>query len=110
MVRVDRDGRSLTWNDAAAHVLAPEVTLAPGVPLLDAFDDSATVRELLDRSLSGEQVSGVRVDLRSDDGRPRSVRLTLVPLEGSPGAGGATVLLRDLTEEVALRDALEREQ
>ena len=108
MVRLDRHGRSVTWNAAAAHVLAPVVALAPGVRLVDAFDDPSSVEELLARSLAGEQVTGVSVALHGEGGPPRRVRLTLVPLvEGSQRAVGVTALLRDVTEEARLHQALE---
>src|SRR3954469_12553802 len=63
MVRLDRIGRAITWNRAAAHVLAPAATLARGTALSNAVVDHPLVQELLERSLRGEPVTGRRLDL-----------------------------------------------
>src|SRR3954449_8615656 len=80
MVRLDREGRAVTWNRAAAHVLAPAATLARGTALSDAFVDKSLVQELLERSLHGDPVAGRTLDLDRQDGRHGQVQLTLVPV------------------------------
>lgn len=111
MVRLDRDGRAVTWNRAAAHVLAPAATLARGTLFSDAFVDKTLVEELLGRSLRGEPVTSHTLDLARQDGVRVQVELTLVPVRHRGRRPvETTALLRDNSAEVTLQDALEGEQ
>jgi PAS domain S-box-containing protein len=111
MVRLDRDGLAVTWNRAAAHVLAPAATLSRGTPLSDAFVDKPLVQELLERSLRGEPVTGRTLDLARRDGVHGQVELTLVPVRHRGRRPvQTTALMRDTSVEVSLQDALKGEQ
>ncbi len=109
MIRLDRDGRAVTWNRAAAEVLSRPAELARGTALVDLFVDRALVQELLARCLGGEEVSEGSLELDREDGR-RLMQVSLVPLQQRDRRTvGITCLLRDISEESSLRDALERE-
>ena len=109
MIRLDRDGRAVTWNRAAGQVLRRSAELSRGTPLADLFVEGSLVQELLARSLSGEELTARSLDVDCEDGR-RQIRLTLVPLQHrGRRTVGITALLRDISEESSLRDALEHE-
>jgi signal transduction histidine kinase len=111
MVRLDRNGRAVTWNSAAAHLLAPAATLTRGTLLSDAFAEAGLVQGLLERSLQGDPVIGQTLDLGGTGDVHRQVELTLVPVRHRGRRPvETTALLRDASAELRLREALKGQQ
>jgi PAS domain S-box-containing protein len=83
------DGRILSANDRASQLVGFSAEELEGLSVTDLFADSPADKkrdgELFRRSLTGEEVSGLEVELRRIDGRPLWVSLWMRPIHGADG-------------------------
>jgi PAS domain S-box-containing protein len=86
---LDADGRILTANRQASQMVGFPARELEGLPLqalfADARDGKSRDGEALPRSMSGEELSGLEVELRRKDGRPLWVSLWMRPIRGCDG-------------------------
>jgi formate hydrogenlyase transcriptional activator len=102
---IDVDGRILSANDRASQLVGFSVEELDGLLVTDLFADTPTDKkqdaELLRRSLAGEEVSGLEVQMRRKDGRPLWVSLWMRPIRGTDGkVQSSRAIWVDITDRV----------
>ncbi len=102
---VDVDGRILSANDRASQLVGFSAEELDGLLVTDLFADTSTDKkldaELFRRSLAGEEVSGLEVQMRRRDGRPLWVSLWMRPIRGTDGkVQSSRAIWVDITDRV----------
>jgi PAS domain S-box-containing protein len=107
------DGRITSWNGGAQRIfgyLAEEIIGRP-VTTLIPHDRLLEEQMILDRLRRGERIDHFHTVRRTKDGRLIDVSLTVSPVRDATGRLiGASKVARDISVEVAARDALQRHQ
>ena len=83
------DGRILSANHRAAHLVGYSAKELEGLPVGSLFGDTPAGKtrdgESFKRILAGEELSGLEVEMRRKDGRPLWISLWMKPLRGTDG-------------------------
>ena len=84
---IDVDGRILTANHRASQMVGFSTEELKGLSVATLFADTGAGKsrvpgESFQRSLSGEELSGLEVELRRKDGRPLWISLWMRPIRG----------------------------
>jgi PAS domain S-box-containing protein len=106
----DLDGIVTTWNPAAARLYGytPEEAIGRHVSFIVPGDHKDEEKVILDRVMRGERLDTYETERIRADGARISVSLTVSPIR-SPMRGliGASVVARDITDQVRRRRAQE---
>jgi PAS domain S-box-containing protein len=116
IIALDAEGRIEAWNPSAERMFGwseREVLHQPNPIVPEEAEHE--FRELRERALRGEIVTGVEVRRRKKDGSPIDLSLSTAPLwRIGDKPGGTTVILEDITDrkrtEAALRESQQRLQ
>lgn len=108
---VDRAGRIVFANAAAEDLLGVPATELPGLPLEGFLVRKGEVGVALERTLQARtRQTAEAVELRRADGTVVPVDYTSAPMEEPPGAQGAVVVMRDVSERTRARLEVEEAQ
>jgi PAS domain S-box-containing protein len=99
------DGRILSANHRATQLVGFSAEELEGLPVADLFADTSAGKTLdaesFRRSLAGEELSGLKVEMRRKDGRPLWISLWMRPVRGSDGMVQASrAIWVDITDRV----------
>jgi len=103
------DGVVTSWNNAARDIFGFSAAEMIGQPILVLFPPELAGEEtvILDRIRSGERIEPYETVRVHKDGRRLDVSLTVSPIhDGSGKVIGASKIVRDITEQKALRSRL----
>jgi PAS domain S-box-containing protein len=102
---LDGDGRILSANHRAVEMIGLAAGEMEGLPVAGLFAGASKGKtwdaESFRKSLAGEEVSGLEVEMRRKDGRPLWVSLWMKPLRGPDGRVRASrAIWVDITDRV----------
>lgn len=109
----DRAAVLTSWNAAAARLYgySEEEAIGRSVAMLIPPERQGEERRILDLVLRGERIKHYETERMAKDGRRILVSISVSPVHDSGGSiVGAAIISRDLTEQMALRAALEQNQ
>ena len=110
----DRDGRVTSWNRAAERIYGWTEDEVIGRSYADLVPSHRReeVASLIDRALAGERIERFPGELQRRDGMLVPIVLAIVPLAGDGVAGGVSVVVRDVSEQLeaqaTLAESMER--
>lgn len=111
VISFDPDGRVTTWNPAAERIFGWSADEVVGSPLPRVPDASWTrVKQLSQRVLAGETVTGFEVEIRTRSLRKVLVSVSAAPLHGgpSPEITGLLAIMDDITERKKIEEERRR--
>jgi PAS domain S-box-containing protein len=95
------DGRIQSANHRAAQMIGFHPDELCGLPVVRLVAEPSRHAETFRRFARGEELSGLEVELRRQDGRPLWVSLWIKPIRGAGGAVAANrVIWGDITDRV----------
>ena len=109
---LDREGNVTSWNTMAERILGWSPAESIGRPLPFAGERSERIIQgIVDRTLSGESVSGMEVTQWRKDGSPFEAAIWSAPLR-DPGEGisGVLVTVADVSDRKRLEEQLRLSQ
>ena len=109
---LDREGNVTSWNTMAERILGWSPAESIGRPLPFAGERSERIIQgIVDRTLSGESVSGMEVTQWRKDGSPFEAAIWTAPLR-DPGEGisGVLVTVADVSDRKRLAEQLRLSQ
>ncbi len=110
IITFDREGKILTWNNAAERILGQprEKVLHRNVRDL-IHGPSEMLQGIYQRIMAGEIVRGLQMRYTSQDEITRTLDLSMAPVLDRQGSvGGVSCILRDITEKIEAEAELQR--
>lgn len=112
IVTIDINGRITSWNSGAAQLFGYSVEEAIGQPYQLFRSDSGDVLAGQGKRLADNSSSRVELTMRSRDGRPLDVEISITPLfeENSSDRIGEIIVARDISERKRFQASLFEEK
>jgi len=109
---LDREGNVTSWNTMAERILGWSPAESIGRPLPFAGERSERIIQgIVDRTLSGESVSGMEVTQWRKDGSPFEAAIWTAPLrDPAEGISGVLVTVADVSDRKRLEEQLRLSQ
>jgi diguanylate cyclase (GGDEF)-like protein/PAS domain S-box-containing protein len=110
ILEIDRRGDVVGWNPAAQATLgyAPEDIECRPATVLAAPGEEEELAAVVANALGGEPLQRHETTWARNDGKPVEVAITVSPISDAGRVIGASIIVHDMAERLALQEAEER--
>ena len=110
ILEIDRNGDVVGWNPAAQATLgyAPEEIECRPATVLAAPGGEEELAAVVASALGGEPIQRQETTWARNDGKPVEVAITVSPISDAGRVIGASIIVHDMGERLALQEAEER--
>jgi len=111
IIATDAEGHVEVWNDAAAETFGYEAEAVRGdYPPIVSGEQAEQLRELFERVVGGERITGYEMEMERADGSVLDARISFAPLTDDAGTVQGTVgIVSDVTDQKERERRLHRQ-